>query len=117
MKIVSSVVYFVNDVQACKQWLEQLLGITPYRDEITFVGFKVGTFEIGIHQADDKSGNSLGQQVCYWATSDIYVSIQKFEQHGAKLYRQPLTLESGDIVCQLKTPLGIIGLKQNSNFS
>jgi len=43
-----SVIYPAPDLDAAKRWYSEVLGIAPYFDEVFYVGFTVGGFELGL---------------------------------------------------------------------
>ncbi len=106
---LSSIVYFVSDINSVKIWIEDLLEIKPYQDESSFVGFKLKNQEkLCLHKIDAKCNDMVGNQVCYWEVTDM-------DAMGATIYRSPLELKEGGKVCQIKSPFNfVIGLKQSS---
>jgi len=111
---LKSVVYFVLEIQAAKEWLEKLLKTKPYRSDDYFVGFKVQEYEICLHKIDEKAGEQIGNQVCYWEVENMEDMITEMTKLGGLIYRSPLTLPDGGQVCQIKSPFNfIIGVKQS----
>lgn len=111
-----TVVYMVNDLQAAKKWYSEVFGIQPYFDEVFYVGFNVGGYELGLHPADAsiKTGDSA---VSYWGVADIEASMKALLDKGVKLHQQVEEV-GGDIkVASVFDPFGnIVGLIENPHF-
>lgn len=113
MKGIKSAIYFVQNPQEVSKWIEPLIGKSPFFSDDKFVGYHIGSYEMGFHYADEKTKDLIGNQVCYWETDNIEESIEKLQEMGATLYRGPLHLQEGGIICQMLTPFNfIIGLKE-----
>ena len=111
---LSSIVYFVSDVESTRLWIEDVLEIEPYRLENSFVGYKLENQELCIHEIDEKCGTEIGNQICYWEVKDMDLMIERLQQKGCELYRSPLKLKEGGRVCQMKSPFNfVIGLKES----
>ena len=44
-----TVIYRVRDLAAAKAWYANAFGAQPYFDELFYVGFEVGGYELGLH--------------------------------------------------------------------
>lgn len=65
-----------------------------------------------IVQADEKVSTGKSGSVLYWRVSDFEETLAHFLSLGAKLYRGPLNIESGMVMCQVEDPFGnLIGLR------
>lgn len=113
MKALDSIVYFVSDIKGAKDWFQIILSTTPFQDDEQFVGFRIGTFEICLHLSDEKSPDSIGNQVCYWEVNSVEEMKNHMLKNGATLYRAPLDIGEDGIICQILTPFGcLIGLRE-----
>jgi catechol 2,3-dioxygenase-like lactoylglutathione lyase family enzyme len=52
-KKLRTVIYYVPDLQASKEWYAALLSIQPYFDEPFYVGFDINGCELGLHPLDE----------------------------------------------------------------
>ena len=60
--------WFVDDIDAAKEWYTSLLGFGPYFDEPFYVGFSVGGFELGsqLHEQMACFGGGSRRQRVTW---------------------------------------------------
>ena len=67
---------------------------------------------IEVMPADEKVPAGAGGTVVYWWADDFEARKSHLESIGAVLYRGPLEIEDGLIMCQFKDPFGnLIGLR------
>ncbi|MEM8856743.1 MAG: VOC family protein [Chloroflexota bacterium] len=80
--------------------------------EFDFTVLVIDDFQIEVVQADEKVGSGKKGTVLYWAVDNIDAERSRLEKLGAKLYRGPMTIEDGLVMCQLEDPFGnLIGLR------
>lgn len=105
-----TVIYHVDDLQKAKAWYISLTGITPYFDEVFYVGFDINGCELGLDPdtANLQQGNNA---VAYWSVDDIHASVEKAVAIGATII-SPVQNVGGTIeVAIIKDPFGnAIGL-------
>lgn len=66
-----------------------------------------------IVNADSKVRSGAAGTVLYWRVGNLTGEVQRLQQLGATLYRGPLHLDEGDVICQVQDPWGnCIGLRQ-----
>ncbi|EKA7375353.1 glyoxalase/bleomycin resistance/dioxygenase family protein [Vibrio parahaemolyticus] len=83
-----------------------------YHPDSDFTVLELEGFSIEIVQADSKVGVGKNGTVLYWSVVELETSLQHFQSLGAKLYRGPMAIENGLIMCQLEDPFGnLIGLR------
>ena len=61
---------------------------------------------------DEKVGAGPCGTVVYWSVPDLDAALSWLQDHGATLYRGPITIEGGQRMCQVQDPWGnCIGLR------
>lgn len=111
-----TVIYKVDDIQVAKDWYTKILGFGPYFDEVFYVGYSVGGFELGLDP--DMSNVTRGSgEVAYWGVEDAEAACARLTELGAKEH-EPLRDVGGDIkVATFKDPFGnIFGVIENPHF-
>jgi predicted enzyme related to lactoylglutathione lyase/ribosomal protein S18 acetylase RimI-like enzyme len=120
-----SVVYFVADVAAARNWYRQLLGAQPVQDDAAFVRFALEGTDLCFHPADEKTGLASGvpaapaaRQVAYWKVDNLAKTLARCQELGGKLYRGPIPTPDGARVCQMADPFGnVLGLMEAPTLS
>ncbi|MBY8074045.1 glyoxalase/bleomycin resistance/dioxygenase family protein [Vibrio fluvialis] len=110
----SAVLIHVPDVQAGLAWYQKAFpqAMPVFLDEFDFTILDMQGFSIEIVQADEKVSTGKSGSVLYWWVSDFEETLAHFLSLGAKLYRGPLNIESGMVMCQVEDPIGnLIGLR------
>lgn len=106
--------YPVKHLEAAKAWYSAVLERQPYFDEVFYVGFEVGGFELGL--VPDGAPGADGA-TAYWGSADIEADIARIVALGASVHA-PLTDVGGGIrVAALLDPDGNqFGLIDNPHF-
>ena len=109
-----TVVYPVTNIADATAWYRRVLERDPYFEELYYVGFEVGGFELGL--IPDGVPGTTGA-TAYWGTPDIVAEVERIAGLGAAL-ESPVTEVGGGIsVASLKDPYGnLFGLIQNPQF-
>lgn len=108
---VRSVVYFTDNIEQAAEWYEHILGIGPYRQDESFVGFHLDDCDLCLHRKDEKSAQA--SQVLYWMVNDLAATIEALTIEGCSIYRDSIEVPEGGRVVQLKDPFGnILGLTE-----
>lgn len=104
-KKLRTVIYYVPDMQAAKEWYAAVLGIQPYFDEPFYVGFDINGSELGLHPIDDTitKGN---QTVSHWAVDDIEKRVQILAEKGAGILHPVAEVGGGIKVATVIDPWG-----------
>ena len=68
---MSSIVYFIKDIESAGRWFENIFNIKSFQTEGNFIGFMINNFEISFHRANKKSTNHVGNQASYWKVSNL----------------------------------------------
>ena len=96
----------VPDVPVPAECYGRVLGRTPDFDDENFASIRIGSAALCFHPADAKVTARRAGQVAYWRVSSVSVARRRFEGDGATLYRGPLTIGNGEVICQLADPFG-----------
>jgi predicted enzyme related to lactoylglutathione lyase len=108
---IRTIIYPVKDIVHAKNVYSKLLGVTPYMDEAYYVGFNVGSQDVGL----DPNGHNRGMTgpVSYWHVSDIKKSLQSLLDAGAQSQQEINDVGGGKLIASVKDADGnIIGLLQ-----
>lgn len=104
-KKLRTVIYYVPDLQAAKEWYAAVLGSQPYFDEPFYVGFDINGSELGLHPIDDTitKGN---QTVSHWAVDDIEKCVSILAEKGAGILHPTADVGGGIKVATVIDPWG-----------
>ena len=104
-KKLRTVIYYVTDLQASKEWYAALLGTAPYFDEPFYVGFDINGYELGLHPIDDTitKGN---QTVTHWAVEEIEKCVVILADKGATILHPVSEVGGGIKVATVIDPWG-----------
>ncbi|MFZ6813276.1 VOC family protein [Undibacterium sp. Rencai35W] len=107
-------IYPVSDLTQAKHWYEQVLGVKPYFDEVFYVGFSVGGFELGLIP-DGVPGTSGPQAL--WGVADAVDAMAQLLSHGAIVLDQVTDVGGGIKVGAVQDPFGNrLGIIENPHF-
>ncbi len=109
---ITTVIYPVKDLEQAKALYSKLLGVAPYADAPYYVGWKLGTMDIGL----DPNGHKVGLTgpVSYYQVDDIQASLQTLLDAGAQLLQAVKDVGAGKLIASVKDADGnIIGIMQN----
>ncbi len=106
---ITTVIYPVKDLASAKALFRELLGVEPYADAPYYVGFKVGSQDIGL----DPNGHKEGMTPYYYV-DDIKKNLKLLVDAGAKTLQEIKDVGGGRLVASVKDENGnIIGLIQD----
>ncbi|AFK04586.1 Glyoxalase/bleomycin resistance protein/dioxygenase [Emticicia oligotrophica DSM 17448] len=109
-------IYKVSDIYAAKMWYSQVLGISPYFDEVFYVGFNVGGYELGLQPEEENQAKGEGVST-YWGVNDVYETYQQLLNAGATMNEEPTDVGDGIVVATVKDPWNnILGIIYNPHF-
>jgi catechol 2,3-dioxygenase-like lactoylglutathione lyase family enzyme len=107
-------IYPVSDLAAAKAWYAQATGLAPYFDEVFYVGFNVGGFELGLIP-DGQPGSSGPQPL--WGVVDVTKAVARFIELGATPLDAVQDVGGGIKVAAVLDPFGNrLGLIENPHF-
>ena len=112
-----TIIYFVNDLSAAKEWYAKVFQTQPYFDEPYYVGFNIGGYELGLHPAEGKKLIQGNNAVTYWGVDNIAEQFQFFLDCGATAHQEPNNVGGEITVAEIIDPWGnLIGLIYNPDF-
>jgi lactoylglutathione lyase len=112
-----TVVYTTTDLSKTKDWYRNILGIEPYFDEVFYVGFNVGGYELGIHPAEETPEGGYGG-TAYWGVDDVEKAYNELLSAGATPMEKPADVGGGIVVASVRDPWGNpFGVIYNPHFS
>ncbi len=107
-------IYPVTDLDAAKHWYTELLGQKPYFDELFYVGFSVGGFELGL--LPNAQSGTIGPQPL-WGVSNIESAYSRLLELGATVLEPIAEVGEGIKVAAVQDPFGNrFGIIENPNF-
>lgn len=110
-------IYKVGDIHKAKEWYSAAFETQPYFDEVFYVGFDIGGYELGLQPEENPETNKTESVLTYWGVEDIETEFNKFISLGAKEHEKPQEVGEGIKVASFKDPWGnIIGLIYNPHF-
>ena len=110
--MIDLVVYPVKDVAKATAFYKTLLGMDPYISSPYYVGFRVGSQEIGLDPNGHKSG--LTGPIAYRQVDDIRKSLSALTAAGAQTQQDVRDVGRGLLIAWVKDADGnISGLRQN----
>ncbi|WP_104403329.1 VOC family protein [Vibrio penaeicida] len=109
-----AILIHVPAVEKGLDWYQKAFpSATPtYHSDSDFTVLEIDGFSLEIVQADEKVGAGKYGTVLYWSVENLEGTLKHFESLGAKLYRGPMAIENGLVMCQVEDPFGnLIGLR------
>ena len=109
---IKTIIYPVRDLAKAKTLYGELAGVEPYADEAYYVGFNVGSQDVGL----DPNGHSQGMTgpLAYWHVDDIERSLKALLDTGAEAQQEVKDVGGGKLIASVKDADGnVIGLLQS----
>ncbi|MBF9000647.1 VOC family protein [Vibrio nitrifigilis] len=115
MNPIAILIHVPNVAQGLAWYKKAFPSAIPiYYSDSDFTALDLDGFSLEIVQADEKVGAGKYGTVLYWSVLELDATLKHFESLGAKLYRGPMDIENGLVMCQLEDPFGnLIGLRSN----
>jgi predicted enzyme related to lactoylglutathione lyase len=108
-------IYKVTDLAKGKEWYTKVLGVKPYFDEVFYVGFNVGGYELGL--IPEEKVSSEGGVTTYWGVDNVQKVFDNLISNGATAYENPNDVGGDIIVAAVKDPWGnLFGIIYNPHF-
>jgi predicted enzyme related to lactoylglutathione lyase len=109
-------IYKVNDIAAARNWYARAFETEPYFDEVFYVGFNIGGYELGL-QPDGSETDKVESVAAYWGVNDVQAEYDRMISLGATANEPPQNVGGDIIVATIKDPWGnVIGLICNPGF-
>ncbi|MDN5214781.1 VOC family protein [Fulvivirgaceae bacterium BMA12] len=110
-------IYKVPDIQKAKAWYAKAFQTQPYFDEVFYVGFNIGGFELGLLPDETPSDGKSENVLSYWGVDDIEKEFLRFIELGATEYENPTNVGGEIVVASVKDPWGnVVGIIYNPEF-
>ncbi|NVN83377.1 VOC family protein [Vibrio sp. Scap16] len=109
-----AILIHVPNIEQGLSWYQAAFpeSVATYHPDSDFTVLDINGFSIEIVQADKKVGFGKKGTVLYWSVDNFDKALMRFQSIGAKLYRGPMEIEDGLIMCQVEDPFGnLIGLR------
>lgn len=112
-----TVVYYVSDLAAARDWYAAVLGQKPYYDTPYYVGFEVGGYELGLHPAEHGASAGPGGHTAYWGVNDAAAALDRLVAAGATVSHKPTDVGDGIVIGSVRDPFGNeLGVIVNPHF-
>ncbi|MFI0424135.1 VOC family protein [Spongiactinospora sp. 9N601] len=119
--------YWADDMDAARQWYQELLGVEPYfvrpvEGPPAYIEFRIGDSQAELGLLDRRYGppgasREPGGVVMYWHVDDIEATLAKLLEMGAKEYQPITTWESGFATASVLDPFGnVLGIMYNPHY-
>lgn len=110
-------IYAVDDVEKAKEWYTEVLGVGPYFDELFYVGFDGGGFELGLQPDESDAPRSGAGVAVYWGVDDAKAAVERLLELGAAESAGVYDVGEGILVASVLDPFGnIFGVIENPHF-
>jgi len=107
-------IYPAPDLVSAKKWYTAVLGVEPYFDELFYVGFSIGGFELGL--LPTASPTTSGPQPL-WGVANIEQTFSKLIELGATELEPVMDVGGNIKVAAVQDPFGNrLGIIENPNF-
>ncbi|MHA6757533.1 VOC family protein [Streptacidiphilus sp. PAMC 29251] len=108
---ISVILYHVKDLDRAKALYTSFLGVEPATDSPYYVGFELGSQQIGLVPDGDQHGGA--GPVCFRDVPDIAAAREALLAAGAESHEEPHDVGGGLLVASVKDADGnLIGLRQ-----
>ena len=109
-----TVIYPVTNLEEATAWYQRVLERAPYFNEVFYVGFAVGGFELGL--VPDGQPGSTGA-TAYWGTADADAELERLVALGAGVESLVADVGEGIRVATVRDPYGnLFGVIENPHF-
>ena len=117
---VTAVMVHVPNISEALAWYERVfpnaLRSSVAEEEFEFL--LVGEVRLELVLADQKVSSGPSGSVVYWQFPQFEEAFHRFQAAGATLYRGPMSIEGGQLMCQVQDPWSnCIGLRGPSSLS
>ncbi len=96
---VTTVLYPVRDINQAKKLYTKLLGVEPIMDQPYYVGWRVGTQDIGLVPSGSQG---LTGATAFYQVSDIKASLEALRQDGAQVVQEPRDVGGGKLTASAR---------------
>jgi predicted enzyme related to lactoylglutathione lyase len=117
---IVAVMVHVPSISEALAWYERVFpnALRSSIAEEEFEFLLVGEVRLELVLADQKVSSGPSGSVVYWQFQQFEEALQRFQAAGAKLYRGPMSIKDGQLMCQVQDPWSnCIGLRGPSSLS
>jgi predicted enzyme related to lactoylglutathione lyase len=108
----------VGNLDRAKEWYGLVLGIRPYFDELFYVGFNVGRFELGLQPDGPNVPCASTGVIAYWGVDDANAAVGRLLELEATEHSGVQDVGDDIRVATLLDPYGkVLGVIENPHFS
>jgi predicted enzyme related to lactoylglutathione lyase len=112
-------IYKVSDLDKAKAWYASVLNTQPYFDEVFYVGFNIGGYELGLQTEEEENAGKAKNPniIVYWGVEDIQKEFDRLINLGASAYEVPTNVGGELMVATVFDPWGnVLGMIYNPYF-
>ena len=110
-------IYKVSDIKKARDWYAKAFETKAYFDELYYVGFNIGGYELGLQPEEGIKGEKIESVVSYWGVEKIQEVYDRLISLGATENKKPYNTGGEMMTATLKDPFGnVIGLIYNPYF-
>jgi len=112
-----TVIYHAPDLAKARAWYAEALGVEPYFDQPSYVGFNVGGYELGLDPDAASTPGGKGGAVAYWGVAHAAAALSRLISLGATERSAVQEVGEGIRVATVLDPFGnIFGIIENPHF-
>ena len=113
-----TVIFKVPDLEKAKQWYMDAFQAKPYFDEVFYIGFDIGGYELGLVPENIPKSKKSSNVVAYWGVEDINKSYQDLIKMGATPDEEPTNVGGELMVASVLDPWdNVLGVIYNPHFT
>jgi lactoylglutathione lyase len=117
MKGLRTTVYHVPTLEEGKKWYARAFRTEPYFDEVFYVGFNIGGYELGLLPDEEMKIGKGDNVLSYWGVDDIEEQYKHLIGQGAREHQAPNNVGGDLMVASVFDPWGnVIGIIYNPHF-
>ncbi len=102
---VQLIVYPVKNLDVAKSFYTSYLGIQPYAENEYYVGYRLGTTEIGL----DPNALTI---VSYINVTDLKSTLETLQTVGVNIVKDSTDVGGGLLIAQVEIDGNVMGLRQ-----
>ena len=105
-KLVALMVH-VSEPSAARAWYQAVFPEAVPVDSIPGLeALRLEGIQLEFVPADEKVCSGAAGTVAYWQVPHFSSALAELQSRGAVLYRGPLEIENGNVICQVRDPWG-----------
>jgi len=110
-------VYIVPNMEEAKAWYTKAFQTDPYFDELYYIGYNIGGYELAIQPGEAAKKTSSENVLTYWGVEDIKAQYDYFLSLGATSHEAPSNVGGELMIASVRDPWdNVIGLIYNPTF-